>query len=189
MKSHRGTTNGDGTAEIVVPDGDWTLTYSVRRDDEGALVVDQLSVTPAGDLPLGGVTSTVLRGISIPRLLGVAADLTEAQGPVVAVVDAYRRALLSATEAVQNHRPRTPFPDDLYVIVAIAYVNDEGAAGATKRIAAALSGAFDRPISPEMVTDWIRAARRRGFLEQTRRGRRAAAPGPRLTEWLAEEGR
>lgn len=81
----------------------------------------------------------------------------------------------AATAAVPARRGRPPLPDELLVDVARAYLREStNGHGLIRRLAAE----FDRP--EPTISDWVAAARERGYLSPATPGRRGASPGPRL---------
>jgi hypothetical protein len=86
-------------------------------------------------------------------------------------------ALDNATRLAQRSpRGRPPVADELLAEVASAYIQEASAGpGLTRR----LSLRFDRP--EPTIKDWIKLARRRGFLSEATPGRRGASPGTRMS--------
>lgn len=139
------------------------------------------------------ITSDLLRRIPVGQVLAkaqqrLAQDDWREEGITVIGVDGRSdlvpadlgeeqvRAMESAaTAALPSRRGRPPLPDELLVDVARAYLRESSnGRGLIRRLAAE----FDRP--EPTISDWVAAARERGYLSPATPGRRGASPGPRL---------
>lgn len=170
------------SVEIVVGDGRWRVEGTIGHDGNGAPVVTGLLVRPNGKaIPDGGISADVLRQISVPKLLEYV------RNPPTEVEDAVQwmgqlRDL--ARSAIADHRPRTPYPDEVYALVAVVYLLDKGGeeGDLADRMSAVLTGLLGVEVGRDLVRNWVRAARKRGFLTPAVHGRASAAPGLRLRE-------
>jgi hypothetical protein len=133
----------------------------VERDSEGVPVITSLTVSCTADHHMG----KLLRRLKLSEMVQQAAALLPpAAGYAVPTGPATGgRQMLS---------------DDLMRRVAEAYLREVAPGqppGAMRRLAAE----FGRP--EETMRTWVARARARGWLGPSRRGRRNAEPGPRLT--------
>jgi hypothetical protein len=97
---------------------------------------------------------------------------------------AVRRAARKATPR-QRRRGRPAHPDDHYREVAVAYLDlqREGfGKGILLELANREGRRLGRPVARETARDWVRGARKRGFLTSGHPGRAGAEPGPNLVQ-------
>lgn len=155
----------------------WAASAELATDEAGRTVIARLTLQPEGDLPEHGITSETLRLVSVPALL------PRDDAPVVPG-DVLMRARLDAAE----HRPRTPYSDDLYAVVAAHYLSEcaggEGRGDLADRLAGRLSEALGVEVCRESARNWVRAARKRDFLAPATHGRATAVTGRRLVAAL-----
>ena len=181
VETNDAVTAGDETV------GGWAVrwTFAVQG---GQLVVRSLFLEPESqETPPGGITSEVIRGLSPFRAIAAAAPdyfaRLEDRTEVFSLVTRWRTEEVqsstgTATSKRKGGRPR--LPDKLLHDVAIAYVEEVSSPSRQEGLLARLGQRFDRP--PETVRDWVRIARREGFLPQTKRGAKTTTLGPRFSE-------
>lgn len=133
----------------------------IERDSKGAPVITSLTISCTPQHSIGQVVRQLRFGELIQR---------QFSGPPPA----------SATRTPTGPPTggRQPLTDDLLKSVAEAYLRETAYGqppGAMKRLAAE----FERP--EETLRTWVGRARARGWLGPSRKGRRGAEPGPRLT--------
>lgn len=96
--------------------------------------------------------------------------------------EAARRAALAAGQPTA--RPgRAGYGPDHYRHIAIAYLDLLAAGrgrGILNELAASETKRLGRPVPRETVRDWVKGARKRGFLTGAHPGRAGAQPGPNL---------
>ncbi|MEV6962680.1 hypothetical protein AB0M97_26575 [Streptomyces sp. NPDC051207] len=138
------------------------------------------------------ITSDVLRRIPLGQIVARAqAELADQSGKEEGVIvlgrsraaetdlePASQQALQNANALAQPaQRGRPPLDGALLHVVAHAYLREAiNGAGLHRRLA----DLFSRP--EPTIKDWIKAARDRGYLSPAVLGRRAAGPGPLLTQ-------
>lgn len=173
------------------PDEAWNVVGEIVRGPQ-SLALGALRVVPHGsldedmtDLPTvqargsATITPALLKRIPLGRLLAqvhaelasaaIAADRSEQWSQHVRTVQAKGDG--------EPRRGRPSLADSLIRSVAVAYIEDAAAGpGLTKRLAERFG------CQPATMRDWIRVARKRGWLTTGEHGRRNAAPGPRMEE-------
>ena len=133
----------------------------VERDSRGAPVITSLTVSCTTEHNMGQLVRRLRMGELVQR--------SAVAPPPAALV------------AVPKGPPtggRQPLDDDLLRRVAEAYLR-ETEPGQPPGAVGRLASEFGRP--EETVRGWITRARTRGWLGPSRKGRRGAEPGPRLT--------
>lgn len=180
------------------PEPAWdVLGYVLRRGN--GLVLERVQVVPHGwfdepedegdpDAPTAttSVSPSLLKAIPLTRLMAqVHGDLLRRASQTVADEQwarHVREVAASAQLAPSSRTGRPSLSHDLLREVALAYLKEaEVGRGLTLRLAVK----FDRPQAT--IRDWIRAARREGFLSEAKPGRLDAAPGWRLLDELHSE--
>jgi hypothetical protein len=148
--------------EFLVLDGR-PYVFAVRVLPHG--IVEMASTS---ELPPGGVTARVLRGIKLGEVLD-SFRLAERLFPLEGKDRPYRAAPVVK-------RGRTPYDDEHYRRVAWLYLRaiQEEPRRPVRRMAKRLNYSDDR------VRQWVRQARMKGFLTEASPGRPGAFPGPRL---------
>lgn len=161
-----------------------------RRWDEAERAAGREPEPEPAPAPFPGITTSLLRRIPLGEIVAVAqAELAGSDwrqegirvlpGPPVAADD-LPEPTLAALETAESlaapaRRGRPMLSDEHLAQVAYRYLAEASSGpGLIRRLAVE----FDRP--EPTVKDWIRQARRRGFLSPATSGRRGAAPGPRL---------
>lgn len=178
------------------PGDEWQTVGDVRVTPAGSLVLGSVCVTPRPGVPLSssGVTALVLRGVRTGELLdGVQkwlshdVDVADARRmfatPTQPDPDDVARVDAAATAERPKGGGRKGFPDDHYRRCALDALELHNS-GITRGLRAALASKWNVP--PETARDWLRAARKRGFLAPAQHGRTGVSPGPRLTEGKAQ---
>lgn len=133
----------------------------IERDSKGAPVITSLTVVCTPEHSMGQLVRELRLGALLQQNLSGPAPTTTARTPTG-----------------PRHGGRQPLDDALLRSVAEAYLRETAYGqppGAMKRLAAE----FGRP--EETLRTWVGRARSRGWLGPSRRGRRGAEPGPRLT--------
>lgn len=133
----------------------------IERDSKGAPIITSLTVSCTTEHNMG----QLVRRLRFGELVQQAAT----------------RPPLGTVHAAPSGPPtggRQPLDDDLLRRVAEAYLR-ETAPGQPLGAMGRLACEFGRP--EETVRSWIARARSRGWLGPSRKGRRGAEPGPRLT--------
>jgi hypothetical protein len=133
----------------------------IERDSKGAPVITSLTVSCTPEHSMGQLVRELRLGALLQQNL---------RGPAP--------SLPARTPIGPQHGGRQPLNDDFLKTVAEAYLRETAYGqppGAMKRLAVE----FGRP--EETVRTWVGRARTRGWLGPSRRGRRGAEPGPRLT--------
>jgi hypothetical protein len=158
----------------------------------GTAVIRSLAVKPHNARERDfEITATLLRQIHIAEIRRRAVraiferrdDFEAAKGFGWPMPDEFETAALElAVEAAElpAKRPgRTGYPDDHYRRIALAYLSllEQGEG---RGVLKALAAAEGKP--RETVRDWVRIARKRGFLTEGRQGRAGAQAGPNLYE-------
>lgn len=192
-------------------DDELWLARWVFAEQGSGLVVRSLTVEPLGRAtPTGGVTANLLRELSPAGAVVEAADLESAGEPRYQITDLetgevrevptellYRwtreDAQAHGPDPASTRRPGRPsLPERMLAAVAELYLAEmRRGRGVLKRVSARpeLAAAAERrqdAITVENVRDWVRIARRNGWLrDDAQQGKRGGAPGPRLIEWRA----
>jgi hypothetical protein len=171
----------------------WDITGYLLRLESGEIVVRDLAIEAEDEGQQLGMTTDVLRQVSVSAIIVKARAYLTALPDVLALERKWHRAELSETEEAQvvegvaetvrmmsapsrrrGPRPRgAAFDEQLAWDVLDAYKADRRA-GVTNRIAEK----YDR--SPETVRQWFRRLTRDGWLEPRERGQSVWLPGPRL---------
>jgi len=133
----------------------------VERDSEGVPVITSLTVSCTTEHHMG----KLLRRLKLSQMVPQPAALLTPTTPYAAPTG-------PATGG------RQMLSDDLMRRVAEAYLR-EAAPGQPPGAMGRLAAEFGRP--EETMRTWVARARARGWLGPSRRGRRGAEPGPRLT--------
>jgi hypothetical protein len=179
--------DGAPYADLTEPVAEaWEASYRLALQG-GRLVVARLSVSPRGAVPAGGLTTRLLRRVTIGAHLDRAAEITRALISHLTRLEAAstsedtkallrrQRQLLAAPRGrrpgqrpADTSRPgRKPLGDDVLLAAAQSYVT----ARARKHPAPVLAVAKAGKMSEARARDLIYRARRRGFLSQTTQGR------------------
>lgn len=183
-------------------DADWWISATVVRDGP-QLVIGRLTIEPNiykhdDRPPPGGIGSAEVRGVRVGEVLARALGQAEAAPnrrratrqllPELAEhftelglgEEEVKLAREAAEEAVQG-RPkpgRPPKPDSFYEQLAREYLELQAQEGRSRGIQPQLADRHG--YSREAVRDWVREARRRGFLAPARKGQAGARAGPQL---------
>lgn len=153
--------SGDRAPFEANPEDGVHVSGFIERDSEGVAVITSLTVSCTTDMHMG----KLLRRLKLSEMVQQSASL-------LPPATGYTTPVGPATGG------RQMLSDDLLRQVAEAYLRETAPAqppGAMGRLAAE----FDRP--EETMRSWITRARARGWLGPSRKGRRGAEPGPRLT--------
>jgi len=168
----------------------------------GTAAIRSLTVKPYNPREDFEITSTMLRQVRVAEIRRRALraiferrdDFEAAQRFGWPLPDETEtRALEEAVEAAElpEKRPgRTGYPADHYRRIALAYLSllEQGyGRGVLKLLAEAESKRLGRKVPRETVRDWVRGARKRGFLTGGRQGRAGAQAGPKLYERREEQ--
>lgn len=153
--------SGDGRAAFQWDTGEDGVQVSgiVERDSHGAPVITSLTVSCTIEQNMG----QLVRRLRLGDILHSTLNETP---PTPGL----------PTQPARSGRQ--PMSDDFLRSLAVAYLRETTHGkppGALKRLATE----FDRP--EETVRTWLARARERGWLGPSRKGRRGAEPGPRLT--------
>jgi hypothetical protein len=141
---------------------EWRITATFARQGD-QLVVSSCTITPAGDVPAGGLTARQLRRATLGDLtrrvsMGLMGNLLAAMAP---------DTTLPADDDQAHPRPgRAGRDDHFYAVWAARYAER---AAYTPRPVADLAEQHDRPAA--RVREYIAEARRRGLLTGTTPGR------------------
>ncbi len=188
----------------------WLARWVLAEQGSG-VVVRSLTVEPLGRAtPTGGVTANLLRELSPAGAVVEAADLEGSSEPRYRITDLETGEVREAPpemfyrwtrEDAQAHGPdpastrrpgRPSLPERMLATVAELYLAEvRRGRGVLKRVSERpeLAAAAERrqdAITVENVRDWVRIARRNGWLlDAAQQGKRGGAPGPRLIEWRA----
>lgn len=133
----------------------------IERDGNGAPVITSLTVSCTTEQNMG----QLVRRLRLGEVLQQATSLPLATP-------------IPQTPAGPDHGGRHLLDDGLLRRVAEAYLR-ETAYGQPTGAMGRLAAEFGRP--EETIRSWIARARARGWLGPSRKGRRGAEPGPRLT--------
>lgn len=135
-----------------------------------ALSVSKLEVRPAPGR--SGVTASMLRKVPVGEiLLAATVNASRAIGAVPEVFE---------DEPVRRRPGRAPLTARLLREVAVLYIAENAPgkpSGAMKRVA----DHFGKP--EQTMRNWVKRARRDGWLGPSVKGRTGALPGPRLVPW------
>jgi hypothetical protein len=149
----------------------------------GHLVVEEVRVFPAGAPPPGGLTTRLMRKVTIGAHVDRAAEITRQlfalleASPLSEESKASLRGAVSLLSAPRGRRPgqrptnatrpgRKPLGDDVLLAAAQAYISARQA-GHRAPVVAAAKG----KMTEARMRDLIYRARRRGFLSKTMQGR------------------
>lgn len=192
-------------------DDDLWLARWVFAEQGSGVVVRSLTIEPLGRAtPTGGVTANLLRELSPAGAVTEAADLESSGEPRYQITDLetgevrevpsemfYRwtreDAQAHGPDPASTRRPGRPsLPERMLAAVAELYLAEvRRGRGVLKRVSdrpelAAVAERSQDAITVENVRDWVRIARRNGWLlDDAQQGKRGGAPGPRLIEWRA----
>lgn len=173
----------DAVAGVEQVDQDWNVRW-VLAEQDGGVVARSVLVEPASRVtPPGGVTADMLRQLSPSTAAATGGTEAARRGDEPAWSDllanmAGRRDEMGPRQPRRKSPGRPRLDDDILRRVAIAYLAEVKLG---RGVLARMSLRFKRP--EPTIRDWIRAARREGFLmPATKPGRREAKPGPRLLD-------
>lgn len=167
----------DVWGDFVGPDGPFGPEEDDDEDQEpadGPLITSDL----LRRIPLGTIIARAQRSLAQDewRQEGIMVLMGPDRAPENMTPAETEALETGARAAAETRRGRPPVSDEHLSAVAHAYLEQaQRGPGLTSRLASQ----FDRPEAT--VRDWITMARRRGFLTPAVRGRRGAAPGPRLS--------
>lgn len=163
-------------ALITVADGRWEARAHFRLDD-GQLVCRRLEV--GAEVP--GVTSGFLRQIPMGTIMtAVRNELTRLSDRWATAGDV---ATAGNLRPEQRKRGRRGYSDAHYETIARDYLalqREHNSRGLLDKLADHLSQKQGKELSRETVRDWVKGARKRGFLSPASPGRPGALPGSRL---------
>jgi hypothetical protein len=154
--------------------GGWWVEY-VLSAQQGMPVVSELRITRKGELPLGGITSRLIREVKIASHMDEARKLMRATWDWPEV-GSYERHGFTTRGIEQSPRPgRRGHPDVFYAELAAAYV-EKLAKGSRRPVADLASG--HRHLSAARASELIHRAREKGMLTPGPQGK----AGGELTE-------
>jgi hypothetical protein len=175
-------------AAVEQESDDWRARW-VLVEQDGSLVVRSLHLEPdERTTPPGGVTTNLLRELSPTAAIAAGAarlagqlDRTKFADLLLIWRASDGREYAPQQTAARSGRPR--LSDEHIAAVALTYLDElPNGPGVLRR----LGERFNR--GPETMRDQVRIARRRGFLTPAvKAGRKGAAPGPRLVEFMSEQ--
>lgn len=173
--------------------------FGYVSDTPAGLAVSQMRVEPDGKLAPGGLTTAVLRGVPVSRVLqetrvrllaeeAILAGEDEVDLPRRAGRAEVERAVVAAGRAEGRKGGRPALPQAVYRRTAALYLEElsGGIRGLLDRVAGRLSMEMGRPIPRETARDWVHKAREKyDYLTPTKQGR-AGGTGPTrrlVAEW------
>jgi hypothetical protein len=172
----------------------WSVSGELARNEAGALVIGRFEIEPLGHR--SDVTTSVLRDVKLSvirdraaRTLreqaaeGDALEAEEIAWPQASPEESERLAAgatLAATPSPPVGRPS--LGEEHYRAIAVEYLAAVEARMRAGRSAYGLLTelAAGHYVSRETMRDWIKAARKRGFIAGTSQGRSGGEPGPNL---------
>ena len=193
---HRGVEIPSGRFEFDLGDAHLLVGVSIRDG-----VVDLTSI----EVRASNVTADLLRGVPIRDLRNAVRDQLHVSASAwldgrALLAQLYRgaghdvpehlaRAEKHAESAIDSLRHRDPMgprptPDESHRLISLALIDTYRRE--ERRPVALLAERMELPRST--VADRVRKARAAGWLAETTPGRAGAEPGPRLIEWLNENG-
>jgi hypothetical protein len=144
----------------------------------GSLVVSSCTISPAGDMvPDGGLTARQLRRATLGELTRAASR----PGLIGKLMNAMAPEVASAIDDERTHPGRAGRDDHFYAVWAARYAER---AAYTPRPIAELAELHQQP--PARLREYIAAARRRGLLTETTKGRSGGQLTARAHALLAE---
>jgi predicted nucleic acid-binding protein len=173
----RSEPNGPRTAVLrAALDDEWSV-HVTFVEEEGEPVVRSLLVSPQGETPRGGLTTTKLRNVALTSLLARARETLADHAPEAQHASAY----LGAERKMG--RPRT-ITDLFLAQLAVAYEEALKTHAAPRKAVAEQFG-----LSPERTRDYLKEASRRGLRTRGVHGRASGRATDRAKALLAEAER